>query len=195
MSTSTPAITLEEFQALPDDGIERYVLRGELVEVRDPQAPSMTVRNRWHSRVQVKISTVLENWSQESAPPRGLVYAGEAGCIIRDEPFTLFGIDVALFAGVASAESTSEGVYLDGPPLLAVEILSPSDVHENIVDKIREYLACGVAVVWTVDPDLRLLHVHRQGRVPQMFTIDDQFNGDPELPGLRFAVADVFREV
>lgn len=107
---------------------------------------------------------------------------------------TLFGLDVAYFSAAGMSAMSSSNVYLQGPPVLAVEILSPSDVHENVVEKIREYLACGVAVVWIVDPDLQHITAYRSQRTPQQFTTDDELVGDPELPGLRFSVQDVFRD-
>ena len=77
------------------------------------------------------------------------------------------------------------------PPLLAVEVLSPSDMHEDVIEKIARYLEAGV-IVWEVDPDLRTIRVHRPGREPEMFNASQELSGEPYLQGFRVAVAKLF---
>ena len=81
---------------------------------------------------------------------------------------------------------------IDGPPVLAAEILSPSDEHKDIVEKIELYLETGVAVVWIVDPDLRNVTVYRPGQQEILFAAGQELVGDPELPGFRVKVAELF---
>jgi Uma2 family endonuclease len=38
------------------------------------------------------------------------------------------------------------------PPYLCVEILSPDDTAVETMEKVREYLHCGTAWVWVIDP-------------------------------------------
>ena len=49
-------MTTEEMLALPQNGVERWLIRGELREV------PMTVRNRRHSRLMARIAYLLESW-------------------------------------------------------------------------------------------------------------------------------------
>ena len=81
--------------------------------------------------------------------------------------------------------------FYDGPPVLAVEVLSPTDKHEDIVDKIRLYLDAGV-IVWEIDPDFRRIGVHRPGLELEMLTVSQELSADPYLPGFRVAVASIF---
>ena len=53
-------------------------------------------------------------------------------------------------AEVAAREP--DAAYFEGPPVLAVEILSPSDTQEDIDEKVELYLETGVAIVWVVNP-------------------------------------------
>jgi Uma2 family endonuclease len=72
-------------------------------------------------------------------------------------------------------------------PDLAVEVLSPNDSHRAVADKIGEYLQCGVALVWLVDPDARTVTVFRSlTDVHQLMSVDE-ITADPVLPGV-FAV-------
>ena len=78
----------------------------------------------------------------------------------------------------------------DGPPILAVEILSPSDKHEDTVDTVATYLEVGT-IVWLIDPDFQTVTVCQPGENPRTFNIDDEFQADPYLPGFRIRIADL----
>jgi hypothetical protein len=61
MPVAAPALmTAEEFLALPDDGVERWLIRGQLREKRpQPGAKPMTVRNRTHSSIMAQVTKFL----------------------------------------------------------------------------------------------------------------------------------------
>jgi Uma2 family endonuclease len=50
---------------------------------------------------------------------------------------------------------------IEGPPTLAVEILSPSTTTIDRDTKHRLYARHGVPYFWLVDPDARVIEVHR----------------------------------
>jgi Uma2 family endonuclease len=180
-------LTAEEFLALPDDGKERWLIRGEV----RPLEPAMTVRNRKHGRVEARIAKLLGVWLDHQAEPRGEVLSGEVGFRLRSDPGSLIGIDVAYASADLVARTEGDVTYYDGPPVLAVEILSPSDKHEEVVRKINEYLGAGV-VVWEVDPDFQTVRVHRPGHAPEGYNHSQELCGDPYLPGFRVEVSQIF---
>src|SRR5262249_19563377 len=114
-------MTTEEFWSLPDDGKERDLIRGELRE------RPMTKRNRWHSRVLARVTYFLEAWLIQQSEPRGQILVGEAGVRLRRDPDSTVGVDAAYFTADVLRETPSELPWVDGPPVLAVEVLSPSD--------------------------------------------------------------------
>jgi hypothetical protein len=77
MSTSNPpkTMTVEEFLALPGDGVHRELIEGEVRVVcqepwDDPNAPvipvssekvAVTTRNRFHSRIEARFTQHLSN--------------------------------------------------------------------------------------------------------------------------------------
>src|SRR5882672_4547573 len=93
-ATTTKLMTAEEFLALPDDGVERWVIRGELREKRDTD---MTRRNKPHSITEGRVTGLLFAWLNRQPEPRGEVVCGEAGFILRRDPLVATaGVDVAL---------------------------------------------------------------------------------------------------
>jgi Uma2 family endonuclease len=55
--------------------------------------------------------------------------------------------DICVFAG----PQPNVDVPVD-PPLVVIEILSKDDRHFDVMQKLEEYLAWGVANIWVVDP-------------------------------------------
>jgi Uma2 family endonuclease len=186
MATATTPMTTEELLALPDDGMDRWLIRGELRE------KPMAVRNRFHSRALIRVGHVLENWLEGQPEPHGQVLGGEAGVRLRRTPDSTVGVDVVYVSAEVAARQTDDTTLIDGVPVLAVEILSPSDTVEEIDEKVDSYLTAGVALVWVLDPHDRTVTVYRPDARPQLFNDEQELVGEPHLPGFRAPVARLF---
>ena len=182
----TGLLTGEELLALPDDGMERWLIRGQLRE------RPMSFRNRWHGRVQARIAQLLGNWLDEQPPPRGEILGGDAGFRLYRDPDTVVGIDVAYIPAAVVAQDSDETTLINGCPILAVEILSPSDREEEINEKVDEYLAAGVALVWLVDTHFETIQVHQRGAAPVLYNVDQVISAEPHLPRFSVPVAKIF---
>jgi Uma2 family endonuclease len=179
-------MTTEELLALPQNRVERWLIRGQLRE------KPMTVRNRVHSRTMVRVSRFLDVWLDQQPKPRGSVLCGEAGVRLRRDPDTTVGIDVVYIPPDVAAQESDETTLVDGVPVLAVEILSPKDVIDDVNEKIDTYLEAGVALVWVIDPRRRTVEIFRQGAEPELVNILQELSGEPHLPGFRVPVAEIF---
>jgi Uma2 family endonuclease len=188
MSDATVKLmTSDELFALPPNKkIDRWLFRGELREGK------VTKRNPNHSGAVMAIGGILREWLKTQPEPRGKVYGAEVYYRIRKDPDTNVGIDVAVSTPEQRAKVKKKSSYIDGPPVVAVEVLSPNDKHREIVEAVEEYLECGVKQVWIVDPYTETVTVHRPGQVPALYTMSDELPGDAELPGFRCKVAEIF---
>ena len=188
MSTATAPrlMTHAEFIALPDDGMERNLIRGVVEE------KPRTYRTRFHSKTEATIAWLLGNWVLTLPLPRGEVLSGEVGVYLARDPDSTVGIDVAYVSAETVAAQPDDTTMLDGVPVLVVEILSPNDTVKETNDKIHEYVAAGVKQVWIVDPHFHFVRVHRPGHEPEFYTVDDELTAEPDLPGFRVMVAQLF---
>jgi Uma2 family endonuclease len=186
MSVPTIVITTDDLLAIPEDGLERELIQGQLRE------RPMTRRSWAHSMVTAFLVYWLEAWVRTQPKPRGQVVAGEAGFRLRRNPDTTVVIDIAYVSAELAAATPPNARLVDGVPILAIEILSPSDKQEEITDKVREYLDAGVRLVWVVDPVFRTIEVFRPDAEPELFNIQRELTAEPHLPGFRVAVAEVF---
>jgi Uma2 family endonuclease len=125
MIVDAPAMTTEQLLALPPNGTERWLIQGQLRE------KPMTIRNRFHSRIMVRSAKFLDNWADGQPEPRGKVLCGEVGCRLRRNPDTTYGIDVVYVAANLVQQESDDTTLIDGVPILAVEILSPSDTVDR----------------------------------------------------------------
>ena len=184
---ATRLMTADEFMALPDDGKERWLVDGQVYTLED----SMSVRNRIHSAVASNVTCFLRIWLFEQPEPKGWLHSGDGGFRLRNDPDVLIGADVAYASADLVAATPPDQVNYDGPPALAVEILSPSDKHEDIVKKINLYRTAG-SVVWVIDPDPRTVQVCYPDRTSKSLDVGDILVADPYLPGFRLDVARFF---
>lgn len=191
MSTVAPPrrMTTEELLAMPDDGVERWLIRGEL---RENTEVDMNRRNPDHGGVTASLTGLLTAWLRSQPSPRGRIYTGDTSFRLRPEDETLVGIDVAYASHELRSKTPKGSKVVNGVPILAAEILSPSDQHSDVTEKVFEYLDAGVALVWIVDPDLETVTVCRRGAEPVMFNRDQELTAEPFLPGFRAAVAELF---
>jgi len=179
-------ISTDELLAMPENGVDRELIRGQLRE------KPMTYRNPVHSKVNIVIGYWLQQWVMQQPKPRGQVLGGEAGFRIRKDPDTTVGIDVAYISAELAAKTPPKARLVDGVPILAVEILSPSDQHEDVAEKVQEYLNAGVPLVWVIDPIFRTVEVHRPDMEPEQFNARQELTAEPHLPGFRVLVTEIF---
>jgi Uma2 family endonuclease len=188
MSVAAPPkiMTTEEMLALPENGVERWLVRGQLRE------KPMTVRNGAHSRIMVRLSCFLVKWLVQQPKPRGSVYCGEVGVRLQRDPDKTVGVDVTYVSADTVARQTDATTLIEGAPVLAVEILSPNHTQEEINEKIDDYLSAGVPVVWIIDPHHRTVKIFQPAEEPALVNIRQELSGEPHLPCFHVAVGQLF---
>ena len=71
----------------------------------------------------------------------------------------------------------------DVVPDLAVEVISPYNLAEESLQKVREYFQAGVTLVWVVYPEERQVYVYESPTQIRVLTTDDTLDGGTVLPG------------
>jgi Uma2 family endonuclease len=80
----------------------------------------------------------------------------------------------------------------DVVPDLAVEVISPNDLADEIMQKVVEYFQAGVRLVWIIYPQQRLVYVHESLTQVRCLTHADELEGGGVLPGFRLLLANLF---
>ncbi len=182
-ATTTKLITAEEFVAMDlGEGIHELV-RGEIVEMALPSPD--------HGRISFRSALLFEVFGQRT----GLGYAvtNDSAILTERGPDTVRGADAAFYLNASNPRESLVGRPFVSPPLIAIEVLSPSNRPGDVMEKIAEYLAAGVAMVWVLLPTKRQLAIYRVDElIPAVFNEHDAVENIPELPGFRCVVSEFF---
>ncbi|HSI37022.1 MAG: Uma2 family endonuclease [Phycisphaerae bacterium] len=102
--------------------------------------------------------------------------------------------DVSLIrTGRLPNEKSPEG-HCPIAPDLAVEVISPNDLAEEVEEKVNEYLAVGVPLIWVVSPASKTVRAHRPGSpsAATVYTATDTITGEDVIPGFTCRVGEFF---
>ncbi|HWE36023.1 MAG TPA: Uma2 family endonuclease [Isosphaeraceae bacterium] len=77
-------------------------------------------------------------------------------------------------------------------PDLAVEVVSPNDLAEDIDERIHDFLRVGVPLVWVVYPKTRTALVLRPDGTARRLVGADALDGEAVLPGFSCPLAELF---
>jgi Uma2 family endonuclease len=97
-------------------------------------------------------------------------------------PDTVRGADVIYYSFARVPKGPLPDRYLDTPPDLVVEVLSPHDRWARVLAKVAEYLDAGTNVVIILDDERRLAHVYRPDGATRLLTADEELT-IPDLLG------------
>jgi hypothetical protein len=175
-------------EAEAPEGTRLALIDGEIVE----WGANLNLRKCNHSATMAKLAHVLVDWVDRSPSVIGLVAGGEARCRLRVDPIVVVGLDMGFFEGERHVKSVRTAEFFDGPPQVAIDVLSGADTQNQIVERLRVFFDCGVPQVWIVDPDLRNVTVHRPSGDATLFTARQTLSAEPELPGFQVAVESLF---
>lgn len=182
-------MTRDEFLAMPEsECVERELIHGELWEFE------VTHRHPQHAMVLARVTYLLTAWVEQKSVS-GFVGTGDIRCYLGEALDNIVGIDVAFFSGDETVAQANRQDRMEIPPLLAVEITSPSDTVERLLEKSKLYLECGVKHVWQVNPFNKTIMVMTPGEEPVMYNVTQSFSPGEDLPGLEIDVAHVFRDL
>ena len=177
-TTTTHLMTAEELGNLPDEPLRHELIKGELL--------TMSLPKQEHMRVSANLIMLLLQHAR--ANRLGDVYA-EGGFKLESDPDTVLGPDVS-FVSQDRVALSPEG-YHDGPPDLAVEVLSPGDRRGKVEYKLSLWLELGTRSVWLVNPRRRTVEVCKATGERTLFHETDELIDDT-VPGFRVAVAEIF---
>lgn len=161
-------------------------------ELIDGRIVPMTPTSPEHGRVEGNVFRALDAFVR---PRRlGKVFVGEVGIYTKRNPDRVRAADALFVTNETYARRSDQAAYLDVAPELVVEILSPNDTVLDLTEKLREYFAIGVKLVWVPDPRARRVTVFRSLTDVRELTEADQLSGDDVLPGFAVSVATLFEE-
>lgn len=136
---------------------------------------------------QFNVQVALQNWLNDGSG--GLVLIGNG--LVRMPHLGRRAADAGWIAPDQLEDLPPAGQRAHGVPFaprFVVEIVSASNRLADQQAKMEEWIACGVALGWLIDPFGRQVHIYRPAAEPEILSDPESVNGDPELPGFIFNV-------
>lgn len=182
MSTAI-TLTIDDLEALPDDGNQYELIDGELYMSRAP--------GFLHQRVVVRLVYLLETYSEDVG--KGVVIGG---------PGVIFGKHDSVIPDVVFVREERRHIIsnrgLTAAPDLVVEILSPGEPNADRDRKLKLQLYSreGVPEYWIVDPEAHTLALYR--RADSVLQLVATLEGkdrltSPILPGFDVPLSSLFK--
>jgi len=180
---SRARMTHDDLLALPDDGMRHELIDGEHF---------VTPSARWtHQQIVGNLYRLVANHVREHR--LGVIFMAPLDVI-----FTKYDVvepDILFFTPEGFKTHMGEQ-WAEGPPDLAVEVLSPSTRRRDEVLKRRLYERMGVGEYWVVDPEVESVKAFRLNAGKYAQTELRPEDGDPLtsplLPGLELPLESIF---
>ena len=169
-------MTPEEFLENDVPGYE--YAKGELI----PMSPA----TKRHGKISVNIIRYLDRHVHENG--LGELYTAETIFQVGDR---MMKPDVAFVS--TDHLDVDEDKTFPIPPDLAIEVVSPTDVHYRIVRKALAYLEAGTRLVWVLDPVAKAVTVYRSENDIEILTQESTLTGEDVVPGFTCPVENLFK--
>jgi Uma2 family endonuclease len=152
-------LTFEEFERMPEQPGKQELIRGELIEL-----PPADFNHNQSAHLMYKFL---------DAALAGLKARGEAlalGTAYHEMGYKMpnnswFIPDVSI-----THADQARRKYLEGPPAVAIEIVSQGNTPKAINTKIQDYLAYGALQVWVIFPEHRHMWIYEPHGQANMFS-------------------------
>jgi Uma2 family endonuclease len=127
---------------------------------------------------------------------QGFVFTSDCGyqCFATDPTRVVFPDASFIHRGRLPNDVPPDG-HVQIAPDMALEVVSPSNGAEDLMQKILEYLHAGVRLVWVVYPNCRTVLVYRPDNSVSLLKPDNELDGEDVIPGFACRVAELFEEI
>ena len=178
-------ITSDDLLDLPKDGFRYEIVRGELRK----KMPSGIL----HALIAGRIAGLLSGFIRQRR--LGEILTAEPGFKLSLTPETLRVPDVSFMRMDKFLQIKNLDKFYSGAPNLAVEVISPSETFQDEQEKIEDYLASGVEMIWIVRPKQTTITVYRPQHELTVLRIGDSLDGADVIPGFTCSVEDILGDL
>ncbi len=178
VSKPVKKLTYQDYLEIPDEPGYRFeILDGMLIKEPSP--------NYIHQRVSRRLQRIVEDYFWR-VDPEGEVFDAPLDVTLLD--FNVVQPDLFYISG---EQNILKDTRIDGPPVLVIEVLSPSTSRKDRLQKMRVYQEAQVQHYWLVDPQDKTLECFawRDGLYALVASgMDEDVVEHPSFEGLSIAL-------
>ncbi len=123
----------------------------------------------------------------------GRVYGAQTGyrCFPHDKNMVRKP-DTSFVEKSRLTDNVSPDGYFTIAPDLAVEVISPNDLYEEMEVKLTDYKQAGIRLVWIVSPTCKTVQVRRLDGSLALLAETESLTGEDVIPGFTCPIAELF---
>ena len=188
-SIGTKRLTFDEWQALPETKQRCEVVDGVL-----SMPPSPLWEHQW-----ISSQILIHVGNHFMARDQGIVLSAPYDILIQRKPLRTRQPDILVvndeLTGIAHPSDPVGRPFLERPPLLVIEVISPSNTPHELEARLADYRSIGVPECWLASLSSRSVEVLRltaeAATSIATFGMGDTLESDI-LPGFSLPIADLF---
>lgn len=169
-----------------EESINRFLMKNKSYEYVNGKLEKKNMPNAKHSGIAGRLTGEL--WFYLKKNKIGRVYPEAHFQIGEDKRVP----DVAFVAENKIPDTGEPQKFWSFAPDLAVEIVSPTDFYQDVLDKIDEYFLAGVKQVWLINPEKENLTIYYSFDEPKVLSKTDTLTCEEILPKFRLKLSEIF---
>ncbi len=169
-----------------EESINRYLMKHKNYEYIHGKLEKKNMLNAKHSGVATNLSA--EIWFYLKKNKIGRIY-NEAHFQIGENKRVP---DVAFVSSEKIPQAGEPQKFWDFAPDLAIEIVSPTDFYQDVLDKVDDYFSAGVKQVWVINPEKEDLAIYFSPKKPQILSKEDTLICEEILPTFKLKLSEIF---
>jgi Uma2 family endonuclease len=182
MAVEAKTVTAEQLWRMPDDGMRRELVRGEL-RVTTPAGME-------HGRVAMRVGRFLGDHVHEHG--LGITLAAGTGFTLENDPDTVRAPDTAFVSKERAEPVGRTARFWPGAPDFAAEVISPGDSFTEVEEKALMWLEAGTKAVLVLDPERKTATVYRAPGEARVHTVDETIDLSDAVPDWHVSVRKLF---
>jgi Uma2 family endonuclease len=182
MAVEAKTVTAEQLWRMPDDGMRRELVGGEL--------RVMTPAGTEHGRIAMRVGRFLGDHVDKHG--LGMALAAETGFVVAHDPDTVRAPDAAFVSKERAEQVGKTARFWPGAPDFAAEVISPGDSFTEVEEKALMWLEAGTKAVLVLDPERRTATVYRAPGEARVHTAEETIDLADAVPGWRVSLRELF---
>lgn len=169
-----------------EESVNRFLLKHDRYEYVKGNLEKKNMPNAKHSGIAGRLVIELGIYLKKNKI--GRIYPEAHFQIGKDKRIP----DVAFVESAKIPPTGEPEKFWDFAPDLAIEIVSPTDFYQDVLEKIDDYFIAGVKQVWLINPEKETLTIYFSSVETKLLTKIDTLISDEIFPKFSLRLTEIF---
>ncbi|VEP17996.1 conserved hypothetical protein [Hyella patelloides LEGE 07179] len=138
------------------------------------------------------ISLAAQIWNWNNRTKLGIAFDSSTGFKLSNGAVRSPDVSWVAVAKWNSLTKKQQRKFAPIDPDFVIELISPTDDLDELQNKMREYMNCGVKLGWLINPEDRQVEIYRQQEELEILDNPETLSGEDILPNLIVSLKDIF---